>query len=117
VHQKSAEAIEKARQGGGPTLIECKTYRWYGHSEIDPADYRTNEELDEWKKKDPIKKAEEVLMDMKLLDTTKREAIYERITQEIDDAISSVDKDEYAEPEEAYLDVYSERFPVRRVDW
>ena len=117
VHKTAAEAIARARQGKGPTLIECLTYRWYGHSEIDPADYRSEVELEKWKKKDPVKVAEKILMDLNLLTTTKREALVEQLNQEIDAAISSVDKDKYAEPEEAYTDVYSEQFPVRRVDW
>ncbi|MEW5923272.1 MAG: thiamine pyrophosphate-dependent dehydrogenase E1 component subunit alpha, partial [Candidatus Zixiibacteriota bacterium] len=57
VHKTAAEAISRARKGEGPTLIECKTYRWYGHSEIDPADYRREEEINEWKKSDPIARA------------------------------------------------------------
>jgi pyruvate dehydrogenase E1 component alpha subunit len=48
------EAIDKARSGNGPTLLEFKTYRWRGHWEGDPLNYRTEEELGEWKKKDPI---------------------------------------------------------------
>ncbi len=117
VHKTASEAISKARKGEGPTLIECKTYRWYGHSEIDPADYRTQEELEEWKRKDPLQIAEKILMDLKILTTTKREALVEQINQEIDEAIESVEKDAYAAPEEAYIDVYSEQFPVKRVDW
>lgn len=116
-HKTAVKAIERARKGEGPTLIECKTYRWYGHSEIDPADYRAKKELDGWLSKDPITRAEKVLMDMKILDTVKREALVEQFNQEIDDAVSAVDKDEYADPEEVYNDVYSEQFPVRRVDW
>jgi len=48
------EAVERARQGKGPSLIECKTYRWFGHSRSDPRKYRTREEEQEWKKRDPI---------------------------------------------------------------
>jgi pyruvate dehydrogenase E1 component alpha subunit len=117
VHKTAVKAINRARKGEGPTLIECKTYRWYGHSEIDPADYRAIEELEEWKKKDPVVFAEKTLMDLGILTTVKREALVEQIDQEIDEAIDAVDKDKYAEPEEAYNDVYSEQFPVRRVDW
>jgi len=116
VHKTAAEAIDRARKGKGPTLIECKTYRWYGHSEIDPADYRAKEELEEWKHKDPVKIAENVLMERNILTTIKREAMVEEINQEIDEAIDSIDKDKYADPEEAYNDVYSEQFPVRRID-
>lgn len=113
-HKTTAEAIERARNGEGPTLIEMKTYRWYGHSEIDPADYRTQEELDSWKAKDPIPRAEKLLEGLGLLTTAKREALAEEFTQEIDDAIASVENDPYADPEEAYNDVYSDAFPVRR---
>jgi len=45
------KAINRARTGGGPTLIECKTYRWYGHSEIDPAKYRDPADVEAWKQK------------------------------------------------------------------
>jgi len=117
VHKRSQEAIKRARAGEGPTLIECKTYRWYGHSEIDPADYRTADEIEEWKKKDPIQRAEKLLMDLKILTTVKREALVEEINAEFDEAIEACEKEKYAEPEEAYVDVYSEKFPVRRDEY
>lgn len=115
-HKTSVEAIARARAGEGPTLIECKTYRWYGHSEIDPADYRSQEELDSWKKKDPLKRAEKLLINLGILKTTSREALVEQINQELDEAIKLCENEKYAEPEEAYIDVYSEKFPVHRDD-
>src|SRR6187431_750014 len=54
VYQAVQGALARARKGEGPTLIECKTYRWHGHSEHDKAFYRTNEELAMWKSRDPI---------------------------------------------------------------
>ena len=54
VYAAAHEAVERARRGEGPTLIECKTYRWHGHSEHDKACYRTDEELAMWKSRDPI---------------------------------------------------------------
>ena len=54
VYQATQGAIARARGGDGPTLIECKTYRWHGHSEHDKAFYRTDEELAMWKSRDPI---------------------------------------------------------------
>jgi len=113
-YKTAAEAVVRARAGEGPTLIECKTYRWYGHSEIDPADYRTQDELESWKQKDPVARAEKLLMDLGILTTTKREALVEEINQEINDAVEIGEKAKYAEPEEAYIDVYSEQFPIRR---
>jgi TPP-dependent pyruvate/acetoin dehydrogenase alpha subunit len=114
VYKTASEAIARARAGQGPTLIECLTYRWYGHSEIDPANYRRPEELEEWKKKDPVVRAEQLMIDLGLLTNEKREAMVEQITAEIEDAIKFAEASKYSEPEEAYLDVYSEQFPVRR---
>src|SRR5260370_23864196 len=54
VYRVTREAIHRARTGGGPTLIECKTYRWHGHSMIDPGTYRSPQEIEYWKSKDPI---------------------------------------------------------------
>src|SRR5437764_4523025 len=54
VYRVAQEAIHRARIGDGPTLIEAKTYRWYGHSEIDPAKYRSPEEVEEWKARGPL---------------------------------------------------------------
>ncbi|UCD18115.1 MAG: thiamine pyrophosphate-dependent dehydrogenase E1 component subunit alpha [Candidatus Zixiibacteriota bacterium] len=117
VHKTAAKAIARARAGEGPTLIECKTYRWYGHSEIDPADYRSQEEFEEWKEKDPVRRAEELLLDLGILTTYQREALVEQTNQEIDEAVAVCEKEQYAEPEEAYIDVYSEQFPVRRDEY
>ncbi|MGQ9682174.1 MAG: alpha-ketoacid dehydrogenase subunit alpha/beta [Anaerolineae bacterium] len=54
VREAVLRAVERARAGEGPSLIECKTYRWYGHSRSDPRMYRTKEEEKEWREKDPI---------------------------------------------------------------
>jgi TPP-dependent pyruvate/acetoin dehydrogenase alpha subunit len=54
VHQAAAEAIDRARGGGGPTLLECRTYRHYGHSKSDPAPYRPKEEVERWLARDPL---------------------------------------------------------------
>ena len=62
-----AEAVERARKGEGPTLIEAKTYRWYGHSHSDPRAYRTREEEAEWKKRDPITVMKDNLEAVKML--------------------------------------------------
>ncbi len=117
VHKTAGEAIERARNGEGPTLIECLTYRWYGHSEIDPADYRRQEEIDEWMKKDPIARAEAQLLKSGKLTTHKRESLVAEIEQEIEEAIKVCETMKYVEPEEAYNDVYSTAFPVRRDEY
>jgi TPP-dependent pyruvate/acetoin dehydrogenase alpha subunit len=57
VHAAAAEAVERVRSGGGPTLLECQTYRHYGHSKGDPAPYRPKEEVEQWLARDPLKLA------------------------------------------------------------
>jgi TPP-dependent pyruvate/acetoin dehydrogenase alpha subunit len=61
VHTAAVQAVDRARSGEGPTLLECKTYRHYGHSKSDPATYRTQEELERWLARDPLKLARERL--------------------------------------------------------
>ena len=101
VYEAAVKAIARARAGDGPTFVECKTYRWYGHSEIDPAKYRTKEEVEAWKKKDPVVRFEKSLMEKKLLtEETKRE-IAARITDEINEAVDFADNSPYPDPSEA----------------
>jgi acetoin:2,6-dichlorophenolindophenol oxidoreductase subunit alpha len=54
VHAAALEAVDRARSGGGPTLLECRTYRHYGHSKSDPGRYRPAEEVEQWKARDPL---------------------------------------------------------------
>jgi TPP-dependent pyruvate/acetoin dehydrogenase alpha subunit len=54
VHAAATEAVDRAREGGGPTLLECQTYRHYGHSKSDPAPYRPKDEVERWMARDPL---------------------------------------------------------------
>ena len=72
VYEAAVEAVERARTGGGPTLIECKTYRQRGHSRFDPAKYRPPEEVDEWLKRDAVEIIKKIALDEKAL--TEKEA-------------------------------------------
>ncbi|MBD3233379.1 MAG: hypothetical protein GF315_06610 [candidate division Zixibacteria bacterium] len=110
VLKTTKEAIDRARAGEGPTLIEMLTYRWYGHSEIDPADYRTQDECDLWRKKDPIPRFEKYLMDEKILSRERKEGIISEIETEIKEAIDFAEESPYADPEEALTDVYGENY-------
>jgi TPP-dependent pyruvate/acetoin dehydrogenase alpha subunit len=62
VEAAAREAVERAREGGGPTLLECHTYRHYGHSKSDPAPYRSQQELDRWLERDPLRLTRERLL-------------------------------------------------------
>src|SRR6266704_6122969 len=87
VYQTTQGAMARARAGGGPTLIECKTYRWHGHSEHDKAFYRTDEELAMWKSRDPIPTFTTYLKGLKTLTDDKATEIEARVKQTIDDAV------------------------------
>ena len=62
VHEAATEAVERARAGGGPTLLECRTYRHYGHSKADPAKYRPKAEVEHWLARDPLPRTRERLL-------------------------------------------------------
>ena len=82
VYEEAQKAVEKARKGGGPTIIECMTYRWQGHHVGDPGLYRPEEEVEEWKAKEPLK----ILEDKKLLTDEEIAEIKEMVEKEIQEA-------------------------------
>jgi TPP-dependent pyruvate/acetoin dehydrogenase alpha subunit len=100
VYEASMKAIARARAGDGPTLIECKTYRWYGHSEIDPAKYRMKEEVEAWRKKDPIPRFEKYLSEKKLFSDGLKSEVAAEIKQEIDEAVEFAEQSPYPDPSE-----------------
>lgn len=111
VYRVAREAIRRAREGHGPTLIECKTYRWYGHSEIDPAKYRKPEEVEHWKSKDPIPAMERYLKQQNLWSDDWKQKLEQEISADIDKAVEFAEQSPYPEPEEALDHVYS--FSIR----
>ncbi|MGB6384065.1 MAG: thiamine pyrophosphate-dependent enzyme [Terriglobales bacterium] len=92
VHDAALAAIGRAREDGGPTLIECKTYRYVGHHEGDPGtDYRTREEVQQWKQQDPVKLARKRLLDSGA-DESKLQAIDQEVELLIDQAVEFAEK-------------------------
>jgi pyruvate dehydrogenase E1 component alpha subunit len=88
VAEASHNAVERARRGEGPSLIECKTYRYRGHSKSDRNRYRTKDEIEDWmNNRDPIARFEAQLMEFGVADQAKIEAIREAVRQEIVDGI------------------------------
>lgn len=108
VYEATQKAIARARRGEGPTLIECKTYRWLGHSINDPGVYRSPEEVEEWKKKCPIRRFESYLREKGLLDAEKVKEIYKSVQEEIDEAVRFAEASPLPLPEDTLLDVYAE---------
>jgi len=107
VYQASLGAIARARAGDGPTLIECKTYRWHGHSEHDKAFYRTDEELAMWKSRDPIPTFTTYLRSRHVLDDDKLKDVEARVASTIDEALEFALNSPDPEPSEAVTDLYA----------
>ena len=87
VYQAAAVAVARARSGGGPTLLECETYRWKGHSKSDKNLYRTKEEIDEWKAKDPIELFQEIILSSGLVTQSEIETLIAKVREGTRDAI------------------------------
>lgn len=83
-------AVVRARSGGGPTLVECKTYRYSGHSRADAGSYRPEGELDEWLKRDPVVLYETQLIEASLLDIGSAKEMRETVAKRIEDSIERV---------------------------
>src|SRR5262249_7229621 len=107
VYQSMQGALARARGGDGPTLIECKTYRWHGHSEHDKAFYRTDEELAMWKSRDPIPTFTTYLRARHVLDDEKLKDTEARVTATIDDAVEFAMNAPEPAPEESVTDLYA----------
>src|SRR6476469_3789994 len=107
VYQATQGALARARSGEGPTLIECKTYRWHGHSEHDKAFYRTNEELAMWKSRDPIPTFTTYLKTRNVLTDEKLHEIEARVASVIDDAVEFATNAPDPQPEDAVADIYA----------
>ncbi len=87
VYESVSEAVKRARDGGGPTLVECKTWRQMGHYVGDPDNYRDQKEKEEWLKKDPIKNLEKVLLEKGIGREEDFEIIRQDVQKELEEAI------------------------------
>lgn len=105
--EASKKAVERARSGQGPTIIEIETYRLYGHFEGDPQLYRPKEEMEEIQRKDPIKRVKQQLIDAGWLDEELDKEIVNRAKSSVDEAIRFARESPYPEPEEALEGVFA----------
>lgn len=106
VHHAVAEAADRARRGDGPTLLELRTYRYKGHSMSDPAKYRTKEELENYKMRDPIEQVKKVILDNGFATEDELKAIDNKIKDQVAEAVQFAEDSPYPEPGDAYTDVY-----------
>ncbi|MBO1001985.1 thiamine pyrophosphate-dependent dehydrogenase E1 component subunit alpha [Pseudogracilibacillus auburnensis] len=101
------EAVERARSDQGPTLIEMKTYRWKGHSKSDARLYRTREEENDWKEKDPIKRFKDVLIEANVFSEEDAEAIKQAAKQDIENSVTFAQNSPMPTEDDLLTDVYA----------
>jgi pyruvate dehydrogenase E1 component alpha subunit len=108
VYEAVRQAADRPRNGGGPTLIEAKTYRLRGHYEGDPQVYRSPEEINEWKKRDPIPRFKGRLLQEKQVEESVLEDIQGQILAQLDEAVVFARQAAKPEPSDALLGVYAD---------
>jgi len=108
VHEAISKAAASARSGKGPYFLEIKTYRYKGHSMSDPAKYRTKEELEEYKSKDPIETTLETIKKLNYATDEEIESIQQKIKSEIDECVKFAEESPFPDASEIYTDNYAE---------
>ena len=108
VYQAAAVAVARARSGGGPTLLECETYRWKGHSKSDKNLYRSKEEIDEWKAKDPIERFQAIILSSGLVTQSEIETLIAKVREGTRDAIKEASAAPDSDPAELLSSVFRE---------
>lgn len=111
VHEAMEIAINRARKGEGPTLLEMETYRYKGHSMSDPAKYRTKEEVESYKAKDPVEIIKQKLLSSKYATEADIEAINKRVNEVVEASVKFAEESPYPDASELFKDVYSEEYP------
>jgi pyruvate dehydrogenase E1 component alpha subunit len=109
VHNAMDEAIQRARNGEGPTFLEMRTYRYKGHSMSDPQKYRTKDEVESYKAKDPIEVVKQAILKEKYADEAWLESIDAKIKGTIEEAVKFAEESPYPEASELYTDVYVQK--------
>jgi len=106
VHNGVLRAVNRAREKNGPTLLEIKTYRYKGHSMSDPSKYRTKEELEEYKEKDPITHVVSVLKNEYNVADADFDAIEERVKAQVEESVQFAEESPWPSDDELLKDVY-----------
>jgi TPP-dependent pyruvate/acetoin dehydrogenase alpha subunit len=109
VYEATERALAHARSGGGPYLIECKTFRMTGHSAHDAAEYVPKDLFDEWGKLDPISRLQDQMLGEGWADQSVLDDLRASILQEVDEAVAWAEKSPYPDPETLLDDVYETR--------
>ncbi len=108
MHEAVASAAERARKGDGPTLLEVKTYRYRGHSMSDPGTYRSKDEVEEYKKLDPIEQCLATMKANKWINDEGVEAMETKVKALVDESVKFSEESPFPDPSEIYKDVYAQ---------
>lgn len=108
VHEAVARAVKRAREGGGPTLLEMKTYRYKGHSMSDPQKYRSKDEVEEYKDQDPIETTKKKLMENFGVTEAEIEVINNRIKEVVEECVRFAEESPWPNDDELLKDVYQQ---------
>ena len=106
VHESIARAVKRAREKGGPTLIEIKTYRYKGHSISDPQKYRTKEEVEEYRAKDPITLVRNTILTENMASEEDLAAIDQRVDEMVANSVKFAEESPWPDDDEVLKDVY-----------
>ena len=109
VHNAIEEATKRARNEGGPTLLDIRTYRYKGHSMSDPQKYRTKDEVSDWIEQDPILHVLDIIKENKWLKEKEIEEINSWVKNEVAESVKFAEESPYPDPEELYEDVYVQK--------
>lgn len=109
VHRAISKAAHLARSGGGPSLLEFRTYRFKGHSMSDPAKYRSKEELESYKGRDPIEQVKKMILSKKILSKDDIDIIDKKIKDQIKNSVEFSEKSPYPGKEDVYTDIYVQK--------
>ena len=106
VHEGVARAVKRAREGGGPTLLEMKTYRYKGHSVSDPQKYRTKEEVEEYKNQDPLVQVSKTILENQFATEAELQAIDAKIDAIVQESVRFAEESPWPDDSEVLKDVY-----------
>jgi pyruvate dehydrogenase E1 component alpha subunit len=106
VHDAMDKAAKHTRDGKGPYLLEMNTYRYKGHSMSDPAKYRTKDEVESYKAKDPVEMVLKTLLEKKYASEKEIESIQKKVKDIVEDSVTFAEESKYPDPSELYIDVY-----------
>jgi pyruvate dehydrogenase E1 component alpha subunit len=106
VHDAMDRAVDRARKGEGPSFLDIRTYRFKGHSMSDPAKYRTKEEVEEYKQKDPLEQVKATIVKKKYADDKWFESLEQKIKDIVEESVRFAEESPYPDASELYTDVY-----------